>query len=330
MGLLKHISTDVVQPRQRIRVWQETMEKLFGPLVAQCKSERTLGANFEYGNLAGIPLCRLRTDGWMKLMRTESAARTNDADFVKVSLQLRGNSFNEQRGRTTALYAGQWCVKEIGEPYTVLSPASAEVLLLIVPRARIVSRRYRLEDLVARPFSGRAGVGKLAFEFMANTFEGLPSIQPQFEHDVLEAIFQFIRLTMLEATAAPAPLSMKLVLKDRIKTYVDGHLRDPELSVERLAQVFGCSKRYLHKAFECQGTSIGKYLLRVRLERCRHELLDPAYMKKSVTDIAYSWGFNSANHFSHSFKDEYGLAPSDLRATSGLLPLEEPRTRYRS
>lgn len=328
MGLLKHISTDVVQPRQRIRVWQETMEDLFGPLVAHSKSDTMLAANFEYGNLAGMPLCRLRTEGWMRLVRTESAARASDSDFVKVSLQLSGNSYNDQRGRTAALNAGQWCVKEIGEPYAVLSPSSAEVLLLVLPRERVVSKRYRLEDLVARPFSGRTGVGKLAFEFISGTFEGLSSIKPEFENDVLETIFQFIRLTMLEATAAPTPLSMKLVLKDRIRTYVDGHLRDPDLKVERLSQVFGCSKRYLHKAFECQGTSIGKYILRLRLERCRDELRNPACMKKSVTDIAYSWGFNSANHFSRCFKDEFGLAPSDLRAASGLATVEEPAIRY--
>lgn len=314
MSVLKHISTEVAPLGQRVYVWQETMKKLFGPLVSQCKSERRLAANFEFGNLGGMPLCRLCSGGWMRLARKESAARASESDFVKVSLQLRGTSYNEQRGRTAALYAGQWCVKEIGEPYTVLSPSDADVLLLVLPREKLASKRYRLEDLVARPFSGQTGLGKLAFEFIASTFEGLSSIQPEFENDVLETIVQYIRLAMLEAIGAAAPLSMKLVLEDRIKTYIDGHLRDPDLRVERLAEVFGCSKRYLHKAFERHGTSIGKYILRLRLERCREELRNPACKKKSVTDIAYSWGFNSAHHFSRCFKEEYGLSPRDLRA----------------
>lgn len=327
MGVLKHISTDVVRPRERVHVWQETMKDLFGPLVSQCKSERRLAANFEYGNLSGMPLCRLRSSGWMRLVRTESAARASDSDFAKVSLQLSGSSYNEQRGRTAALYPGHWCVKEIGEPYSVISPADAEVLLLVFPRDKVVSKRYRLEDVVARPFSGQSGVGKLAFEFIASTFEGLSSIKPEFENDVFEAIIQFIRLAMLEATGAATPLSMKLVLEHRIKTYVDGHLRDPDLRVERLAQVFGCSKRYLHKAFERKGTSIGKYILRLRLERCREELRNPACVKKSVTDIAYSWGFNSANHFSRCFKEAYGLSPRDLRAELALASMRTHTTR---
>lgn len=304
------------------------MDELFGPLVSQCRSETTLAANFEHGTLGGMPLCRLRSGGWMRLVRTESAARAIDSDFVKVSLQLRGASYNEQRGRTAALHAGQWCVKEIGEPYTVLSPSDADVLLLVLPREKVVSKRYRLEDLVARSFSGQTGVGKLAFEFIASTFEGLSSIHSEFESDVLETIAQFIRLAMLEVTGASTPLSMKLVLEDRIKTYVDGHLRDPDLRVERLAQVFGCSKRYLHKAFESRGTSIGKYILGLRLERCREELRNPAYIEKSVTDIAYSWGFNSANHFSRSFKAEYGFSPRELRAESARASLRKNATHH--
>jgi len=252
----------------------------------------------------------------MRLVRTESAVRAIDSDFVKVSLQLRGTSYNEQRGRTVVLSPGHWCVKEIGRPYSVLSPSDADVLLLVLPREKVSSKRYRLEDLVARSFSGQTGVGKLAFQFIGSAFDGLSSIKPEFEKDVLETIVQFLRLAMLEVTGASTPLSMKLVLEDRIKTYIDGHLRDPDLRVDRLAQVFGCSKRYLHKAFESRGTSIGKYILGLRLERCREELRNPAYVEKSVTDIAYSWGFNSANHFSRSFKEEYGLSPRELRAES--------------
>ncbi len=96
MDPLKHVSTDIV--RQRVRVSHDTMKGLFGPLVSQSKSERTLTANFEYGNLGAMPLCRLRSGGWMRLVRRESAGRASDSDFVKVSLRLRGTSYNEQRG----------------------------------------------------------------------------------------------------------------------------------------------------------------------------------------------------------------------------------------
>jgi AraC-like DNA-binding protein len=315
MCVLKHVSTGAAPPRQRANLWQETIKGLFGPLDSKCKNEGTLAADFKYGNLGGVLLCRLIEPSMnIRLVRTESAVRASGSDFVKVCLQLCGTSYNEQRGRTAALSPGHWCVKELGKPYTVLSPSDSDVLLLLLPREKVTSKRYRLEDLVARSFSGQTGVGKLAFQFIGSAFDELSSIKPEFEKDVLETIIQFIRLAMLEVTGASTPLSMKLVLEDRIKTYIDGHLRDPDLRVDRLAQVFGCSTRYLHKAFESRGTSIGKHILGLRLERCREELLNPAYIEKSVTDIAYSWGFTSASHFSCFFKEKYSLSPRELRA----------------
>lgn len=316
MGPLKHVSTDVVQPRQRARVWQDTMKELFGPLDSKYGNGGTLAAHFKYGSLGGMPLCRVCSKGWIKLVRTESAVRASGSDFVKVSLQLRGTSYNDQRGRTAALSPGHWCVKEIGEPYSVLSPSDADVLLLVLPREKVTSKRYRIEDVVARPFSGQTGVGRLVYQLIGSTFNGLSSIEPEFEKDVLETIAQFVRLAMLEFVGTPSPTSMKLVLDDRIKTYIHGHLRDPDLKVVRLAQVLGCSKRYLHKVFENEETSIGKYILGLRLERCREELRNPACVDKSVTDIAYSWGFNSPNYFSRCFKDTYGLSPRDVRTQS--------------
>jgi AraC-like DNA-binding protein len=327
MCVLKHVSTDAGPPRQRANVWQETMRGLFGPLDSTCKNEGALAADFTYGNLGGALLCRLIEPSMhIRLVRTESAVRASGSDFVKVCLQLRGTSYNEQLGRTAALSPGHWCVKEIGRPYPVLSPSDSDVLLLLLPREKVFSKRYRLEDLVARSFSGQTGVGKLAFQFIGSAFNGLSSIKPEFEKDVLETIVQFIRLAMLEVTGASTPLSMKLVLEDRIKTYIDGHLRDPDLRLDHLAQVFGCSKRYLHKAFESQGTSIGKYILGLRLERCREELRNPAYIEKSVTDIAYSWGFNSASRFSRSFKGVYGLSPRELRAEWAPAPMRKHAT----
>jgi len=304
------------------------MKGLFGPLDSKYQNEGTLAAHFKYGSLGGMPFCRLCTAGSVRLVRTESAARASNSDFVKVSLQLRGTSYNEQRGRTAILSPGHWCVKEIGNPYTVLSPSDGDVLLLVLPRERVSSKRYRLEDVVARSFAGNNGVGKLAFQLIENTFDGLSSLKPEFENDVLETIIQFIRLAMLEVAGSSTQLSMKLVLEDRIKTYIDTHLRDPDLRVDRLSQVFGCSKRYLHKAFESRETSIGEYILGRRLERCREELRNPAYVKKSVTDIAFSWGFNSANHFSRCFRDEYGHSPRHLRTESAPVSTRKLSTHH--
>ena len=58
--------------------------------------------------------------------------------------------------------------------------------------------------------------------------------------------------------------------------------------------------------FEPTGTTFGRYVLRRRLEECRAALIaNPA---RSVTDIAFGWGFSSLASFYRAFQAAFGMA----------------------
>ena len=46
------------------------------------------------------------------------------------------------------------------------------------------------------------------------------------------------------------------------------------------------------------------------------ELKNPAQAQRTITDIAFSWGFNNGAHFSRVFREHAGLSPSDFRETA--------------
>ena len=106
-------------------------------------------------------------------------------------------------------------------------------------------------------------------------------------------------------------------MRDRIKAYIERNLRDPGLSIDQIADAFQCSKRNLHKAFSHDGATISDHIWRLRLERCRNDLLSPSCAWKSITEIAFSWGFNSSTHFSKAFKEAFGMPPRLYRLTEG-------------
>jgi AraC-like DNA-binding protein len=54
----------------------------------------------------------------------------------------------------------------------------------------------------------------------------------------------------------------------------------------------------------------------------RQDLVDPRLHKSSVTDIAFSWAFNDAAHFSRWFSKAYGVAPKAYRAAHLRRPLK--------
>ena len=61
------------------------------------------------------------------------------------------------------------------------------------------------------------------------------------------------------------------------------------------------------------GAGLGGPEQRRRLECCRATLADRAQQHRSITDIAFSFGFQNMAHFSRVFRSHLGLPPSDYR-----------------
>jgi len=103
------------------------------------------------------------------------------------------------------------------------------------------------------------------------------------------------------------------LIRAHARSYVLAHLHDPELGIAQISEALGYSKRYLHKCFSRGGQTVMDYIWSERLERCRRALLRPSEVRGSVTEIAFSCGFNSSSHFSHRFKERFGVSPSRVR-----------------
>ncbi len=308
MGSLQLISTEAAKPSQRLGFFKETVSALLG-IEPKIISTAPFMASFEFASLGGIGFCRLRASRH----QIARAGTKRGSDYVKLVLQIRGSSHFQQGGRDVFLTPRQWSIYEMGEGDTVDVPDRTESLVIVLPRERIVSKRYELKQLTVRAFSGNVGVGKLAWDFMRSAFEEISNFDSQSESDIVDTISHLVRLTLLECSGDAAVQSCQDVLRDRIKSHVLNHLCDPELSLDQIAAVLNCTKRYLHKVFQDEGISISDYIWQLRLDRSRAEIINPNFRAKSITDIAFSWGFNSSAHFSTAFRGRFGVPPTSYR-----------------
>jgi AraC-like DNA-binding protein len=99
----------------------------------------------------------------------------------------------------------------------------------------------------------------------------------------------------------------------RARRVTDQRLHDPSFDREALADALGISVRGLTRLFTSLQTSPSEYIRMRRLEQCRCALLASAGM--TATEIALSNGFNDSSHFSSAFRKEFGMSPSEYRAT---------------
>ncbi len=164
--------------------------------------------------------------------------------------------------------------------------------------------------------SGRAGMGRVlsgTLGALADSFEALDAAQLQSLEQSLPEILA-AALTGEVITAAQQGLrTPRAALLQRVLRHVDAHLADPALSLAQVARSERVAPRTLQKLFEGSGRTFSAHVRTRRLERCRNDLGNSLYGHLSISDICYRWGFNDPAHFSHAFREHFGLSPSQCR-----------------
>ncbi len=93
--------------------------------------------------------------------------------------------------------------------------------------------------------------------------------------------------------------------------YVNAHIGEP-LDVGRLAAQTSLSVYHFCRVFAAvRGESPARYVLRRRLELAAIQLRNA--VGRPVSDIAFAYGFNSANVFCRNFKRHYGMTAEAYR-----------------
>lgn len=100
---------------------------------------------------------------------------------------------------------------------------------------------------------------------------------------------------------------------EQVKQLINANIRDSALSVASIAKKVGVSSRYLQLLFARERDSVSRYIKQERLRGCLLDLRDIRYSDKSITEIAFSWGFNSASHFSSLFRREFLVTARECR-----------------
>ncbi|MBK9596358.1 MAG: helix-turn-helix domain-containing protein [Rhodocyclales bacterium] len=324
MATLAVVSTDQVAPKERIPYWKDLIWQLLGRLRSEARSEGEFRGRMAHCDAGDVKLCRLSATSH-RVARTPDLIRQDDRGFLKVVFQLEGTTWFEQGGRKTLLSPGEWSIYDTMKAYTVSNTSDIEQMVLLAPREKILAAHLNPDELLVQRYDARNGIGRIAGELLYKAFEEIETCSAESAETIGDAVAQLLRQSLMERAGKPTSLTLREALRDRIKTYIHRNLRDPNLSLDQIAAALRCSKRNLHKAFSNDGATISDSIWRLRLDHCRRDLVSPACAWKSITEIAYSWGFSSSTHFSKAFREAYGTSPKLYRLAAGseAAPAEE-------
>jgi AraC-like DNA-binding protein len=71
--------------------------------------------------------------------------------------------------------------------------------------------------------------------------------------------------------------------------------------------------RYLHHLFSDEDETVARYILRRRLEACAQALVSSTQRGRTVTSIAFDYGFNSPTHFGWVFRSKFEMTPREYQ-----------------
>jgi AraC family transcriptional regulator, positive regulator of tynA and feaB len=304
------LSTSETPAPRRPEYWAQALGTLCGRLHADAFGAGTIDGHIDYATIRRLRLCQIEVSRH-RIAHPASWTDLGGNPVIKVLFQTYGTSIFEQDGRRFVIAPGDCLIYDVSRPHVITSPALTKHHVVIIPRRLVEQRGVPLDQLHARQVSAREGAAHLAHDFVMSVFNEAPALSPDCEMQVAEALLDLVLLPFFSESCFRR--SGREALTFRIKAFIRENLSDPDLSIERLSAALDCTKRYLHMSFADEGTTISGYIWQKRLEKCLEELELGPRSGKTLTDIAFSWGFSSSSHFTHLFKKRYGFPPSAIQ-----------------
>lgn len=125
-----------------------------------------------------------------------------------------------------------------------------------------------------------------------------------------------------EAAAAPQATSIKSLrgsnsFLNRLLDLLEANIDNGAFDLDELSEEIGYSKSQLYRKIKsATGKSPASYLRSVRLHKAMEMIISTDL---SISEIAYSVGFNSISHFSRSFSKQFGRSPKEIRLQEGQI-----------
>lgn len=277
------------------------------------------GAEAFSAELAGADLGPLYI---ARLACGKATAERGDAQLARKStashflmLQVRGGAEVSHYGNTVTLAEGDFVLCDSAAPLKIRFGDDVETLFLKVGASTLKEHLPSPECFCGRALRADEGLTATASAMALNLFGRLEAglslhYQDRLARHLLDIVATAYALAFDTSSARSSIVSGRCA---SVKLFIEQHLREPDLTPCSIATRMKLSSRYLRMIFASENETVSAYILRRRLEQCARQIADPAWRGHSMTEIAFGWGFNSAPHFTRTFRDRFGIPPREYR-----------------
>jgi len=307
-----------IDPKPESRDFQsllDTASNAIFQILPQPHSEKFEHYSITSHKLAKLSIYLSESDPFTVHRRSQDIEDDSAFDFLVV-VPLQGSADIEQEKSSFSVDPNALAIIPGGLPYRLSFPQTGKRLLLRIPfqmfHERVLGRQIR--DFGVHVFSGD-GLIRVTIDLLKSLVMQAGNMSETERYTVAEVTLELMAAVLRsdigfgqneEGSAQAARMT-------RILSYLEENYARHDLTPARVAKANAVSTRHLHNLFQHSDATVTKWIWERRLKAARDDILNPAMAGKSITEIAYSNGFNDSAHFSRTFKARFDLSPSQLR-----------------
>lgn len=301
---------------ERFACYRELMSRAYAPM--ELRSDHA--ADFwVHQRLIGLGAVSVWPGEFQPLLlsRTPKLIRQCDPEVYQLTLVLKGSGRHSLGQRETTCDVYEFHSNDSSRPSeTRTGQGQTRIIGVEFPKTQLPLPKVRADRAIGRHMSAKEGIGALLAQFLtqlaSDTGQYTPDDGPRLGTVAIDLVAALFAHTLGTDTSL-TPEAHRRTLTLRIQAFIQQHLHDPGLTPGSIAAAHHISLSYLHRLFQDQDNTVTSWIRGQRLERARHNLIDPALRTTPIHSIATRWGFTHSTGFTRAFRTAYGLPPSDYR-----------------
>jgi AraC-like DNA-binding protein len=302
--LIEVASTRHLDPHDRLDFWNDLIGATY-PGMSVDPARQNFNARLSVWHLGDLRLVRPFSTPAVVTRSPRSQGPQAISKYLIHTL-TRGHAVLEQRGRQAKLLEGDMVICASDEVYRFDALSQHEMLVVEIDKATLTQRLPNIDDFVAREISGKLPGTRLVRRFIDSLWlearESMSEMQRQAHAGILsDVIVASLVVGDVDQTSGGNVLLM------RMQDIIAERYGDFDLGPADLASDLGVPLRTLQAAAARSGTTVGRQITWVRLQKAANLLV--TCPNRLVTDVALECGFADPSYFARRFQEAFGTSP---------------------
>jgi len=316
-----HFDTYGSAARLQLPAWRERVGHFLDVPISRRQLADGFRGSIDSYRVGGMAFMDCRTD---PVEQTRAVARISTDNVCQFVFHVAVDGVVET---ATGLYPKRNAVQtvpgilalDLNQPMW-MTRGPCRVMALFVPREIVEAVLPEAASIHGRVIEYHSPLARMIPAHLAELSRSLPEMSPQAAYEALRGCAMLIAAAFGRQTGLTgnARAAARTAMFASARRYIDAHLGQADLTIDKVLAVSQLSRPTLYRLFEPEG-GLAAYIRNRRLREAADEL--HRYPHRPVIEVAYGLGFNSASDFNRAFRRAYEMSPGDFREAALALDI---------